>query len=215
MLRDIQKEQPTWVHSTDTHERHPLHYAASIGYLEGVVYLIDICKCHPNQRDKYGYYPIHLASYGGNVEVMEKLLKHCPDPTEMLETSYERNILHVAAKSGKHEVVKHILQQSRKIPYLDKMINQKDNKGDTPLHLAAQSCHPKAVFYLTWDERVDLHLVNQNNQTALDVVNAISQLTDTSTRKVSRIGFGMFECFKVELIFSPILIIIWSFCHQD
>jgi len=192
MLTDILEKQPTWIHSTDKYRRLPLHYAASIGYLEGVELLLGKCKCCTNQRDKYGYFSIHLASHGGHLKVVQKLLEYCPDPAEMLDTSHKHNILHFAAKSGKHEVVQYILLQSRRIPELDKMINQKDNKGNTPLHLAAQSCHPKIVFYLTWDERVDLHLVNQNNQTALDVVNAISQLHDTSTRKVSRIDFDMF-----------------------
>ncbi|RHN57346.1 putative ankyrin repeat-containing domain, PGG domain, protein accelerated cell death 6 [Medicago truncatula] len=183
MLKDILQQKPTWIHLTDTYKRLPLHYAASIGYLVGVVYLTGKCKCCTNQRDKYGYFPIHLASYGGHVEVVEKLLEYCPDPTEMLDTSFKRNILHVAAYNGKHEVVDYILQQSRRICELDKMINQKDNKGDTPLHLAAQSCHPKAVFYLTWDERVDMQLVNQNNQTAVEVINASSKLRNSSARE--------------------------------
>ncbi|MCI20883.1 serine/threonine protein phosphatase 6 regulatory ankyrin repeat subunit C, partial [Trifolium medium] len=74
------------------------------GYLEGVVYLLEICKCCTIQRDKYGYFPIHLASQGGYVEVVKKLLEYCPDPTEMLDTSHERNILHIASNYGKHEV---------------------------------------------------------------------------------------------------------------
>ena len=188
MLRDILEKKPAWIHSRDTYKRLPLHYAASIGYLEGVVYLMGKCKCCTNQRDKYGYFSIHLASHGGHLKVVEKLLQYCPDPTEMLDSYHDRNILHFAAKSGKHEVVCYILQLSRQTPEFDTMINQKDRKGNTPLLLAAKSCHPKAVFYLTWDERVDLHLVNQDNQTALEVVNA-SQLRNPSTRKVSKNSF--------------------------
>jgi len=121
-------------------------------------------------------------------------LESSTDPTQMLDTSFKRNILHVAAKNGKHEVVKYILLQSCRIPELDRLINQKDYRGNTPLLLAAKSCHPKAVFYLTWDERVNFHLINQDNQTALEVVNA-SQLRNPSTRKVSRIQF---ECLNVK-----------------
>ncbi|XP_039686892.1 protein ACCELERATED CELL DEATH 6 [Medicago truncatula] len=123
------------------------------------------------------------ASYGGHVEVVKKLLEYCPDPTEMLDTSHKRNILHVASKYGKYEVVQYILQSQ--IPGLDKMINQKDNKGDTPLHLAARSCHPTTVYYLVNQskERVKLDLVNQNNETALDIVTTLFELDKSSLRQ--------------------------------
>jgi len=58
------------------------------------------------------------------------------------------------------------------------MTNQKDNKGDTPLHLAARSSHPTNVYYLVNQskERMKLDLVNQNNETALDIVTAHFEL---------------------------------------
>ncbi|CAK8564688.1 unnamed protein product [Lathyrus sativus] len=72
MLRIIIQHRPTWIHTRDKHEMLPLHYAASLGYLEGVDLLLGLCKCCTIQRDKYGYFPIHLASYGGHVEVVKK-----------------------------------------------------------------------------------------------------------------------------------------------
>ncbi|XP_045831986.1 protein ACCELERATED CELL DEATH 6-like [Trifolium pratense] len=185
MLRIILKKKPTWIHLMDTYKRLPLHYASAIGFLQGIDLLLDICKCCTIQRDKYGYFPIHLASQGGYVEVVKKLLEYCPDPTEMLDTSHERNILHIASNYGKHEMVRYILEcdQIRELDKNHKMINQKDSEGNTPLHLAAKSCHSKTIFYLTWDKRVKVNVINQNNETALDVVNAISQLSYSSTRQ--------------------------------
>ncbi|KAI5433708.1 hypothetical protein KIW84_020830, partial [Lathyrus oleraceus] len=183
ILRMIIKNKPTWIHSMDKHDRFPLHYAASIGYLDGVDLLLGLCKCCTIQRDKYGYFPIHLASYGDHVEVVNKLLQYCPDPTEMLDTSHERNILHIAAKHGKYEVVRYILESE--IPQHHKLINQKDKNGDTALHLAARSLHPTIVYYLVNqnNKRVDLDLVNKNNETALDIVSSHYELDKSSLRQ--------------------------------
>lgn len=185
MLTTILQKKPKWIHLKDKHGRLPLHYAASTGYHEGVIDLLKRCKCCSIQRDKYGFFPLHLASRGGHVEAVKELLNYCPNPTEMLHNSHERNFLHIAAKNGKHEVIQYILKQQQNSQFhVDEMINQKDNKGNTPLHLAARFCHPKTVYYLTLDNRVNLGLVNKNNETALDVVTALYLLDSSSLRQV-------------------------------
>ncbi|KAI5433763.1 hypothetical protein KIW84_020867 [Lathyrus oleraceus] len=182
ILKMIIKKNSTWIHSMDKHDMFPPHYAASIGYLEGVDLLLGLCKCCTIQRDKYGYFPIHLASYGGHVKVVKKLLQYCPDPTKMLDTSHERNILHIAAKHGKYEVVCYILESE--IPQHHKLINLKDKNGDTTLHLAARSLHPTIVYYLVNqnNKKVDLDLVNKNNETTLDIVSSHYELDKSSLR---------------------------------
>ena len=55
-----------------------------------------------------------------------------------------------------------------KTPELEKLINERDEKGNTPLHLVAMHWRPKIVNSLTWDKRVQLELVNDAGLTALD-----------------------------------------------
>ncbi|WVZ01477.1 hypothetical protein V8G54_027546 [Vigna mungo] len=139
-----------WIHVKDDKGRNALHYAASIGYLDGVQYLLRICvTCHM-ERDNDGLFPLHLASACGHTEVVKKLLEICPNPKEIVDE-----------KDAKDEV--------------KGMINGKDYDGNTPLHLAASHCHPKVVQALTWDTRVDLHWLNNNNQTALHAFQQFKQ----------------------------------------
>ena len=73
-------------------------------------------------------------------EVTEKLLEYCWDYQENIVDRVGQKILHIAAASGKLDVVNYILR----IPKLCKMIiNQKDANGNMPLHLASLGCHPR------------------------------------------------------------------------
>ncbi|RVX09361.1 Protein accelerated cell death 6 [Vitis vinifera] len=157
------KKDPSMIYSRDEEGRTPLHYAASIGHLKGVHYLLGKYALGAVERDNSGFFPIHMASIKGHVDVIRELLRHCPDPRELLSDNGQ-NILHVAAINGKYEVVSCIL----KTPELGKLINEKDKVGNTPLHLATMHWHPMIVSALTGDERVDLKLLNNEGLTAFD-----------------------------------------------
>ncbi|XP_054801229.1 protein ACCELERATED CELL DEATH 6-like isoform X3 [Prosopis cineraria] len=164
MLETILSKKPDWIHLRNEEGRYPLHDAALMGYLEGVSYLIEKCVSCTMEMDNDGFFPIHLACKGGHVKVVQELLKWCPDPTEMVDNNAQ-TFLHIAVRNGKFEVVRYILQH----PKLEKLVNQKDNNGDTPLHVATLYWNPKIVHAFTWDKRIDLALLNQQNQTALDI----------------------------------------------
>lgn len=76
-----------------------------------------------------------------------------------------QNILHVAAMSGQAKLVAYMIKRID----LELLINEKDNNGNTPLHLASKGNHPMVITILTWDNRVDLKSLNKKGQRALNI----------------------------------------------
>uniref|UniRef100_F6HI81 PGG domain-containing protein n=1 Tax=Vitis vinifera TaxID=29760 RepID=F6HI81_VITVI len=169
------------VHQRDEHGMTPLHYAASIGYLEGVQTLLakDQSNFDRYHRDDEGFLPIHVASMRGYVDIVKELLQVSSDSIELL-SKHGENILHVAAKYGKDNVVDFLMKKKG----LENLINEKDKEGNTPLHLATTYAHPKVVNYLTWDKRVDVNLVNNEGQTAFDIAVSVEHPTSLHQRLI-------------------------------
>ncbi|XP_058217969.1 protein ACCELERATED CELL DEATH 6-like isoform X1 [Rhododendron vialii] len=172
-----EKDQSSFNLRCDEEGRNALHFSASLGFLEGVKFLLSNFCAAAYQRDIYGLFPIHTASSEGHVDIIQGMLQHCPDSRELL-TLQGQNIFHVTAKSGNDKAVSSML----KMPELEKLLNEKDNEGNTPLHVATICGHPRIVRALTWDERVDLELVNNNGLTALDIAEEFME-TRASFRK--------------------------------
>ncbi|KAL0311525.1 UNVERIFIED_CONTAM: protein ACCELERATED CELL DEATH 6 [Sesamum angustifolium] len=144
--------------------KNPLHAAVCMGYTEAVKFLLDKHYEFAYQNDKWGNYPIHSASNKGLLDIIKFMLQQRPDIRDLL-TAHGQNMLHVAARSGKYEAVKYML----KMPGLEKLISERDEDGNTPLHLATMYGHLKIVAMLVRDARVNLTLPNNNRQTALDI----------------------------------------------
>ncbi|KAI8010157.1 Protein ACCELERATED CELL DEATH 6 [Camellia lanceoleosa] len=147
----------------DRRGRKPLSYAASIGYVDGVCYILDTFVDYTYKRDGDGSYPIHEASSQGHIEVVKEFLRRFPDSRELLNKEGQ-NILHVAAKSGKANIVSYML----KAPEPEMPINDTDEDGNTPLLLATKNARAEIVSILTWDKRVRLEIKNGEGFTALD-----------------------------------------------
>ncbi|KAI8561125.1 hypothetical protein RHMOL_Rhmol04G0312900 [Rhododendron molle] len=106
---------------------------------------------------------LHIAAAQGDVRVIEELLHVAPDCWEMVN-SKGQNFLHIAVDMNRDSVIYFILHQ----PWVGQLINQKDNEGNTPLHLLiASDCD---TLRLWWHDRADHHAVNGKNMTPVDLV---------------------------------------------
>lgn len=163
ILQLIFKERPSLFNRRDINGKTPLHFAASTGYFVGIQFLLEVVKQSALERSTNSDFPIHTASKKGHVKIVELLEKQWREPTELLNEEGQ-NIIQVAAKSGRNNVVKHLLKTSQSNYW-----NAKDKRGNTALYLASMNLHPDVILSLTSDRRVDAKLRNEEGLTAFDI----------------------------------------------
>ncbi|KAG5233405.1 ankyrin [Salix suchowensis] len=180
ILEKIEKAMPELLHLTDEELGNSLHYASSIGSLEGVQFLLHVGAY---ERDSEGNYPIHIACKNDSVDVVKEYLDKFPYPKEFLNKKGQ-SILHVAAENGKDNVISYMLKQYPKL--VEPLVNATDKDGNTPLHLAACYGQPLASFsfLLLLDKRVDLFIVNNENSTPYDLAAEISRRAEEEYAKI-------------------------------
>ncbi|KAJ6389055.1 hypothetical protein OIU77_027415 [Salix suchowensis] len=175
ILKKIVEAKPELLRLTDEELGNSLHYASSIGFLEGVQFLLDKFLNGAYERNSEGNYPIHIACKNDYVDVVKEYLDIFPYPKEFLNKKGQ-NILHVAAKYGNCNVISYILKQDPKL--VEPLVNATDKFGNTPLHLAACFGRPMASFLLVRDNRVERFIVNNENWTPYDLVEQQSKIVE-------------------------------------
>ncbi|XP_054824815.1 ankyrin repeat-containing protein NPR4-like [Prosopis cineraria] len=114
-------------------------------------------------RDNKGRTALHFAAYCGNGTVMRKIIKYCPDCSELVDHK-GRNALYYATSlegdklSGRSMAANIIVKEQQ----LRNVHNEKDNEGNTPLHLLAR-------YASTWKEYHSHPLLKENSR--IDTMN--------------------------------------------
>ncbi|XP_058212034.1 ankyrin repeat-containing protein At5g02620-like [Rhododendron vialii] len=145
----------------------PLHYAACNKSGTGSVtelLAMDILVAYITTTNKDGLETaLHIAAAHGHVSVIEELLSYNPDCWEMVN-SKGQNALHIAVDMNRDSVIRYILRKS----WVGQLINQKDNEGNTPLHLLIAS--DGYANELWTHDRADHHAFNGKSMTPVDLV---------------------------------------------
>ncbi|KAL9380010.1 hypothetical protein Peur_028492 [Populus x canadensis] len=189
VLEKIEKEKPELLLLTEEELGNSLHYASSIGFLEGVQFLLKKFHDGAYETNFEGNYPIHLACKSPSVDVVKEFLDKFPYPKEFLNKKGQ-NILHVAAKYGNGSVVRYMLKQDQKL--VAPLLNAIDEDGNTPLHLAASHGQCRATFLLVRDNRVEHFIVNNRNCTPYELAEDFSKINEEEymeTRAMERKQF--------------------------
>jgi ankyrin repeat protein len=101
-------------------------------------------------KGKGGRTPLHLASEIGDVDILYELLLACPDSLEDV-TVWGETALHIAAKNNNYDAIRLLVYFLRKnkgrgaemVEY--KILNQKDELGNTILHISVEKKIPKVT----------------------------------------------------------------------
>ncbi|KAK3404380.1 hypothetical protein EUGRSUZ_K00698 [Eucalyptus grandis] len=145
---------------TDSGDSNVFHLAASLNVAPVLKLSGPEIEYLAREQDMNGDLPIHIASKRGCVDLIEKLLP--------ISAPYNRRgqaILHLAAKYGRTQVVRYVLRH----PKLWIMMHDRDDAGNTPLHLAAKYSQPTALIPFVLDKRINPTRVDHESLIALTI----------------------------------------------
>lgn len=192
LLIKLLKKNTNLVEAQDDYGWTVFHFAAYKDFHRIVRLILAKEKYVGNQSvvyklDKKGRIAFHVAAYEGAVRVMKVLLEYYPDSWEIVDGT-GRNVLHIAVEKNQRRVITFILSQGSATS--NNLLNQRDNEGNTPLHLIAKlACYiPELMDEGKLDWKVDWEVTDNNNLTPLDVLQS-KQETDTLSHTVRELAY--------------------------
>ncbi|KAK9735736.1 hypothetical protein RND81_04G223900 [Saponaria officinalis] len=110
ILKLLMEHLPELVKVTDKSGWRPLSLAASIGFLDGVTYLLTNFPKYAEECDEDRSFPIHKAVGGGHVSIVKAFYKHCPQTFDRLDHK-GRNVLQIAVSYGNSDIVTYLTKE--------------------------------------------------------------------------------------------------------
>uniref|UniRef100_A0A6N2M1K3 Uncharacterized protein n=1 Tax=Salix viminalis TaxID=40686 RepID=A0A6N2M1K3_SALVM len=159
--RKILKKKKQLTKTTDQNGWTPLHYDAYFFAISTVKALLD-CDAsaayiaEPEKKRT----ALHIAAIQGNVYVMKEIVSRCPACCELVDDR-GWNALHYVVATEDSQVFKECL---RKIPELERLITDKDDKGNTPFHLIAALMHNQKAWYKVYPSYNESGIYGLNKQ---------------------------------------------------
>ncbi|RWR88247.1 protein ACCELERATED CELL DEATH 6-like protein [Cinnamomum micranthum f. kanehirae] len=114
--------------------------------------------------DRNGDYPLFIAARKDFYCAAAVILDYCPDSIELVNQKGQ-NALHLAVIKKNWFIIGKLLERLE----FKKLINEPDNDGNTPMHLATQTDRLDIVRLLICKGSPDLTMSNKQGRTAIDI----------------------------------------------
>ncbi|XP_039173970.1 ankyrin repeat-containing protein BDA1-like [Eucalyptus grandis] len=134
-VRELLKLMPRFTEKVNVDGFSLLHIAAAQGDVEIARELLSVDQCLFFVKGRERRIPLHYAVVNGELHVMKLLLFASPESV-MERIAGEETVLHLAVKNNRFDgvvaLVEHLKQNEK-----EQVINWKDHRGNTVLHLDA------------------------------------------------------------------------------
>ncbi|KAF8391775.1 hypothetical protein HHK36_022009 [Tetracentron sinense] len=175
----VVKKKPELIKEQDIYGRTALHYAASYHKYneecEVVKLLLEWDSSVAYIQDKDGRSALHFAAGKGDDGVTEEITRCYPDAVDLVDNRgqnafhYCMNGCHLKSSPLAYYYIKVLHCLMSKVRD-DEVLNQQDNDGNTPLHLAVINCIPDLVRCMLQKKgRVETDTMNKANFTPKDL----------------------------------------------
>lgn len=130
------------------------------GHAECLIHMLQYIK--PETHDHFDPTPLlHLAAQYGHAQCIIQLINTFQLDLRAVNKDGD-SILNIAAYHGKTECIVHLKQAFKKLK-----LEQKAKNGKTPFHQAASNGQTNCIFSLQKKYKIDINILNRQNQTLL------------------------------------------------
>lgn len=157
------RKRPELTKQVDDRGKTCLHYAIEAEYHWLILSLLNVDPSIACLPDADGLTPLLRASIMGSLVLCQSILELCPQSIEARSKSGQ-NLVHLF-KMRESSTGKTLL----KIPEVKDLLNERDDAGNTALHLAIKNCDFLKARALIDTRAIDLRVVNKEGLTSLDV----------------------------------------------
>ncbi|KAL5724050.1 hypothetical protein ACHQM5_007360 [Ranunculus cassubicifolius] len=173
-VKEVIRLKPEFIEQLNQDGFSPLHIASANGYVEIVREILSTNHSGGlmiTSREKKT--ALHYAAMKGRINVIQELLSNCAETVEAVTIQGETAI-HLAVKNDQFEAFEFMFQKLKGLGKED-VINRKDERGNTVLHLATYTKQRAVVELLLVGDilslgTIELNAMNKSGLTAFDLL---------------------------------------------